>query len=577
MPRLAFLIATLAGALLLAVAAARPPPPLPLDTPAERFSAARAMVDIGVIARAPHPTGSVEDARVRAYLAQRLKALAFSVEFEAAPLTAPSRRRLALWRAPVQPDAVAVNVVGLLPGRDRSAPAVLLMAHHDTVAGSPGAADDSAGVAAILEAARAVRAGRPPRRDLIVMFTDAEELHSDGAAAFFRDQPLARRIGVAVNLEARGGGGRALMFETGPGDGPMVGLFARAVASPSANSTAVLVYRLLPNITDFSIPKAAGTAGFNFAFLGRPELYHAAQATPAAIDAGSVQHIGAQTLDLTRALVDAPVLPAKGPDAVFSDLFGLGVVAYPAWGGWIVLVVAAGLLAVALARARSAGLLTIAGAAGGTAAGLGVLLVTAGLLQIANAVSGAGVHANYYDRLAAIPRLEGQALLICLAVVALAGGGRRDEARLWSGWLGLAGLILAAAVAVQALAPGAGPVLAWPLLICAVCAASTAPREIVACGKAAVRTALAAAIGAGYLLGLAHFAFLGVGPDHPGAMALFLLLVVFLTWPLLRGAMSMRVALGAAGALLLAGFGVASWVRLDAPAPTIPAYARVFP
>ena len=63
------------------------------------------------------------------------------------------------------------NIVGVLPGRDRSAPALALMAHYDSVAASPGAADDIMGVAAILETARAIKAfeelvGRKPTGQL---------------------------------------------------------------------------------------------------------------------------------------------------------------------------------------------------------------------------------------------------------------------------------------------------------------------------------------------------------------------------------------------------------------------------
>jgi hypothetical protein len=573
--RLFALIAALAGGLLLAVVASRPPAPLPIDAASGLFAAGRAMVDIAAIARAPHPTGSDEDARVRAYLVGRLQALGLTVETQAAPLSDAARARLVRWGERPAAEARAVNVIGVLPGRDRSAPAVLLMAHHDTVAGSPGAADDSAGVAAILETLRALRSDPPRERDLIVLFTDAEELKSDGAAGFFRDHPLARRIGAVINLEARGGGGRALMFETGSGDGPMMALFARAVRRPSANSTAVLVYRLLPNITDFSIPKAAGTAGFNFAFLGRPGLYHAPQATPAAIDPGSVQHIGAQTLDLVRALAQTPTLPPRGPDAVFCDLLGIGLIAYPAWGGWVVVAAAAGLLVFAAARVGAAGLLTAAGTLRGAAMSLGVVLTGGGLLQLANGASGAGAGANYYDRLAAIPRLELQALLIALAVLCLASVGRRREARLWSGWLGIAVFVLMATIAVQAAAPAAAPVLAWPLLLGAG-AAALAARVDKAVRSAALLAALAVvgAIGVGQSLGLAHFAFLGVGQDLPGAMAVFLAPVMLILWPLLCGTVSRRVAIGLAAALLVAGFGLAIRVRLDPPAPTIPVYAR---
>ena len=47
--------------------------------------------------------------------------------------------------------------------------------------------------------------------------------------------------------------------------------------------------------------------------------------------------MGAQVLDLAAALDAAPQLPARAPDVVFFDLFGLTTVHYPAWLGWLML------------------------------------------------------------------------------------------------------------------------------------------------------------------------------------------------------------------------------------------------
>ncbi|MFX4531870.1 M28 family peptidase, partial [Acinetobacter baumannii] len=91
--------------------------------------------------------------------------------------------------------------------------------HHDSVYGSPGAADDSAGVAAILETARALGARGTPLRDLIVVLTDGEDSGLCGAQRFFAADPARGRIGALINLEARGGGGRATLFQTTPGNG----------------------------------------------------------------------------------------------------------------------------------------------------------------------------------------------------------------------------------------------------------------------------------------------------------------------------------------------------------------------
>lgn len=571
--RLLALLATLAAGLGLAGWASLPPRPLPASAAPELFSAGRAMRDIADLSHAPHPTGSQEDAVVRARLAGRMRELGLEVSIQPVPLSDKTHARLKAWGTPAIVATEGANLVGLLPGADRTAPAVLLMAHHDTVAGSPGAADDSAGVAAILETARALGLSTARRRDLILLFTDAEETNSDGAEAFFARNPLAAHVGAVINLEARGGGGRALMFETGPDNGALVGLYGRAARSPSAQSLAVLAYRLLPNSSDFTLARARGLAGVNIAFLGRPGLYHAAQATPAAIDPGSVQHLGGQTLDLARALVEAPALPPRAPDAVFGDLLGRTLFTYPAAGGWAPIAAALVLFAVAGLRLRGRGGLELRAMLGGAAGAVWALTAGALLFWGLNRVSGAGPGANYYDRLAAIPRLELQAALAGLAVLAAVATApsRAPAAR----FLGVAAVAAVLAVVVQALAPMAAPPFGWPLLLAAVAAAGASlidPRleAPAALGVIAVLGALAAA----QTLYLGHFAFLGLGADLPAAAAPFGFLALFGLTPLAAGALGVRARRVATGLLILAALGCALSVRFDAPAQTIPAYAR---
>jgi hypothetical protein len=66
-----------------------------------------------------------------------------------------------------------VNLVAQLPGESRDA--IVVVAHHDTVLGSPGADDNGAGVAALLELAR-LFAGRRLRRTVILAAPDFEEI-----------------------------------------------------------------------------------------------------------------------------------------------------------------------------------------------------------------------------------------------------------------------------------------------------------------------------------------------------------------------------------------------------------------
>ena len=59
----------LAGVVCLTVALISPNKPLPIDAPAMEFSAGRAMQDLEIIAREPHPMGVFQShADVRAYL-----------------------------------------------------------------------------------------------------------------------------------------------------------------------------------------------------------------------------------------------------------------------------------------------------------------------------------------------------------------------------------------------------------------------------------------------------------------------------------------------------------------------------
>lgn len=324
--RLFLLLASLAAAFALAVVTTQTPPPVGADAAATAFSAQRAMIDVRRMARAPHPVGSAEHEVVQAYLFQRMAALGLRPERQTGVLSPAAVRRIEA-RGDSAEGLSVVNLVGVSPGRRPDLPAVLLMAHYDSVPGSPGAADDAAGVAGVLEAVRAIQARGPADRDLVVLLTDGEELNLDGARAFFSEHRLRSRIGAVVNLEARGGGGRAMMFETGPGNAETIDLFARATGSvtggATGNALAVFVYRLMPNGTDFTVAADRGLAGVNLAFLGRPDQYHSPRSTPEALDQGSVQHIGSQALEAADGFLRAPTLPRATANAVHADVFGL--------------------------------------------------------------------------------------------------------------------------------------------------------------------------------------------------------------------------------------------------------------
>lgn len=621
MIRIGYLAATLIGALLLAVLASQSPRPAPADAPPDAFSAERAMLDVREMARRPHPVGTAEHQRVREHLFQRLVELGLQPEVQLGVLSPEASRRLEQWSAG---DIVGYsrvhNLVGVLPGRDRTLPAVLLMAHYDSAWGSPGAADDAAGVAAILETVRALRGGGPYARDLVVLITDAEELNLDGARAFFSEHPLRDRIGLIVNLEARGGGGRAMMFETGPGNAETIALFARAAGQVrggvTSNSLATLVYENMPNGTDYTVPKARGVAGLNLAFIGRPSQYHSPTSTPEALDVGSVQHFGDQTLAIAREALAAPRLPRATRDVAFADLLGWGPVALPAGSGWLLLAACAVMLAGAgwLWRRELRPGDVARGALDALFAALAAFTLAYAVRGLAGPMGdryGAGPDL-YYTMLRRLPWIEaGLGLALLGLLIALLAGRTLVRPVWWAGGLALAAGVavlagglnlivlavagLAAALAfapaaspgarhasaigwaatalalgllVQILAPTAAVLFLWPGLAFALGLAIAAalgtrwPER-----RALAPAAILAAPVVAWLLYQAHPVVLGVGMDLPGVAAVFVLLIgaglrIFAPDPKLA-----RPALIVAAALALAGAGVSAAARIAEPPP----------
>lgn len=543
----AWLLLALLGGLLLARASTLEPRPVVPDAPPGVFSSGRAMADVRVIAAAPHPVGSARNREVRDYLIGRMSALGLSPRVQ---------RDTGVWvREGALVNAADVeNLIGVLPGRDRDAPAVALMAHYDSAPGSPGAGDDAAGVAVALEAVRATKAHGVPARDIVVLLTDGEEAGMLGAQALFARDPIAARIGLAINLEARGGAGRAIMFETSPGNGGLIAALQTSAVAPLTNSLASTIYRSMPNNTDLGAAIAAGKAGMNFAFIGSQFDYHAPTATVENLHEGSVQSMGAEVLSLLRHMAFADALPARSGDAAFSQVFGSVLAAYPAWAGWLVLIATLGVLGAAAFRGRAT--LRRRDAAIGAGACVLVLALSAGLLWLARWATGAPK--GYVVELPLLARFglwEAAMALTGLAAVFAAAlpTVRRDRL---SVHLGVLSLAVVPAVALQTFAPTLAYLVVWPLLLAALGAAIAARSER---WPAGLLLCAIAAVSLGWLGGAAHFVALGL--DMAPVLALFAWLAALSLWPLIALAPPRAVRIGA-GAALAAAVGIVGVMRL---------------
>lgn len=341
------------------------PQPLPATAPEDVFSAERALVYLKSFAKAPHPIGSGEHDRVRDYLLAQFTALGLTPQIQRATGVTP-RYEVA---------GMVENIVARLKGTSGAPDALALVAHYDSVPAGPGAGDDGAGVAALLEALRALRAGPALPNDILFLVTDGEEDGLLGASAFAAEHPWAKDVRVVVNFEARGDAGPSQMFETSGGNGRLVQIFAQAAPHPSGSSLTYEIYQHMPNDTDMTVFKKSGDAGLNFAFIGNWEAYHTPLDTPQNLDLGSLQQHGENALALARAFGNTPLDQLKDRDDVYFSLPGNLFARYSSRMLWPLAIGSGVLLLAVIAYAKGAWEARLAPIAGSFFVHIGILVV----------------------------------------------------------------------------------------------------------------------------------------------------------------------------------------------------------
>jgi len=307
--------APMVGACVLALALSSPPRPLPATAPATEFSAERAFRHVQVIAQSPRPAGTAASAAARVCVLAQFQKLDIPAE-------------IVTVRSADRHNASEVhNVLARLPGQINTR-AFALMGYYDSVRYGPGAADNGASVAALLETARALRAGPPLSNDVLFVFTDGEESGLLGAKAFAQ-HPWAGETGVLLGLESRGTSGGSLMFETSSSNGWLIAELARARVGAFASSLAGSIYERLPFSGDFSWLKRHGQHGLHVSFLNDFAWYHTRNDRPEHLSLASLQHHGNYALGLARHFGNLPLYRVTAPDAVYFNPIGPRLVHYP--------------------------------------------------------------------------------------------------------------------------------------------------------------------------------------------------------------------------------------------------------
>ncbi|MGB1042961.1 MAG: M20/M25/M40 family metallo-hydrolase [Tenacibaculum sp.] len=248
------------------------------------FSINNALYHLKQISKKTHHTGSPEHKIVQNYLVSELKKLGLTPEIQYQ--TAINKK----WRASTTAENVLTRIKGTENGK-----ALLLLTHYDSNPHSSlGASDAGSGVVTILEGVRAFLAkNKQPKNDIIILFSDAEELGLLGAQAFVENHPWAKDVGFVLNFEARGSGGSSYMvMETNEKNSKILTEFLNSNPNyPAANSLMYSVYKKLPNDTDLTVfRKNANISGFNFAFIDDHFDYHTAQDSYERLDRETLMH-----------------------------------------------------------------------------------------------------------------------------------------------------------------------------------------------------------------------------------------------------------------------------------------------
>ena len=425
------------------------------------FSVARAIRDVAEIAREPHPHGTPAEARVGAYLVAQLQSAGLTPEIEDSWYTERVRNR----------EYAVIHVKNILAKLQAgtSGRAVLFVAHYDSVPSSPGAADDGAGVATLLETARLLQTGSYPlKRDIWFLFTDGEELGLFGAKAFVKARPdLSQEVAAVINFDTRGDSGPVVMFETGGTGDALVPTFLATVPHPYTTSLASTVYRMLPNNTDFSAFRNTGIGRLNFAFLDDWPGYHSAMDESSRLDEISLQHMGEYAISLARSLGGAGTITQASSKLIYFNLAGSYTIHYPiSWGTWAAQVSLALFIAIAgVGLLRKA--ITIRGLlAGGVAAMAAMLLAPfASTILLVALFSSNGASLYKSGAYATVVVVLAAAVALFTARYAIQ---RFDALSVAMGGLSIWLLL---AFWTNRRAPGATYVLDWPLLAALLCCA----------------------------------------------------------------------------------------------------------
>ncbi|XP_047981565.1 endoplasmic reticulum metallopeptidase 1 isoform X1 [Salvia hispanica] len=327
--------------------------PLAADAPLDRFSEARAIEHVRVLAEeiGGRQVGTPGLQQAAEYIKKQLELLKeragsnIRIEIEETVVNG-SFNMMFLGNSLSLTYRNHTNIAMRISSVDsqESDPSVLLNGHFDTPPGSPGAGDCGSCVASLLELARlGIDSGWTPPRPIIFLFNGAEELFMLGSHGFMTTHRWRDTIGAFIDIEASGTGGFDLVCQSGPGSWPS-SVYAQSAIYPMANSAAQDVFGAVPGDTDYRMfaTDYGDIPGLDIIFLLGGYYYHTSYDTVDRLLPGSMQARGDNLFSLMKAFANSSNLltaqerkslrdstsQPKGGRPIYFDYFARFLVLY---------------------------------------------------------------------------------------------------------------------------------------------------------------------------------------------------------------------------------------------------------
>lgn len=257
------------------------------------FSANSAHDHLNHLASEPRPTGSEANLRAGTYLAEQLERLGMTVRSERQFASSTEHTGGVAATSAAYTRSIIASADGTA-----SSGTVLLLAHYDTVANSPGVSDNGYGVAATLEIVRVLLSHGTHPNDLVIVFSDAEEIGLLGSKAMIESGHFDPASTVVVNQEARGNAGFTQLIRAT--EHPSI---IEAVAKAPRVQGGSEIPLLFSNHTEFDEFAPAGYPVLEFANTGGSVAYDSGSDVLADADLQALQHRGDTVLPIAHELL----------------------------------------------------------------------------------------------------------------------------------------------------------------------------------------------------------------------------------------------------------------------------------